>query len=120
MESLSKRKVRAEEINRILAQAYPTAKCSLDHKSPYQLLAATILSAQCTDERVNMVTPALFKRCPTPQKLAEIPDEELEDLVRTTGFFRNKTKSLKGMAAGLLEKYRGKVPRTMEELRQLP
>lgn len=120
MESLQKRKVRGEEINRILAQVYPNAKCSLDFKSPFQLVAATILSAQCTDERVNMVTPALFKRCPTPQKLADIWDEELEDIVRTTGFFRNKSKSLKGMAAGLLEKFGGKVPHTMEDLRQLP
>lgn len=120
MESLAKRKIRAEEINRILAKTYPHAKCSLNHKSPFQLLSATILSAQCTDDRVNIVTPALFKRCPTPHRMAEIPDEELEDLVRTTGFFRNKTKSLKGMAAGLLEKFAGKVPHTMEDLRQLP
>jgi endonuclease-3 len=120
MESLAKKKARAEAINQVLAREYPNAKCSLDFKNPFQLLSATILSAQCTDERVNMVTPSLFKVCPTPQKMAAMPDADLEEIVKTTGFFRNKTKSLKGMAAGLLEKFGGKVPQTMDELRQLP
>lgn len=119
-ESKAKRRDRAEIINRILAETYPGAKCALNHQNPFQLLAATILSAQCTDERVNMVTPALFKRCPDARALADMDQQELEELIRTTGFFRNKANSLKGMAQGLLDRYGGKVPATMEELRSLP
>jgi endonuclease-3 len=120
MESQAKRKQRAEEINRILERTYPEAKCSLNFRNPFELLVATILSAQCTDERVNIVTPALFKRAPTPQKMAKIDDAELEDLIRTTGFYRNKSKSLKGMSAAVVEQHGGKVPGSMEELRKLP
>jgi endonuclease III len=113
-------KDKAEAINRELAKAYPDAKCALNYKNPFELLAATILSAQCTDERVNMVTPALFKRCPNAKALASIPQEELEELIRTTGFFRNKAKSLIGMAAAVAGTHKGKVPAHMDELRKLP
>src|SRR5690606_39358704 len=85
---------------------YPDARCSLDHEDAYQLLVATILSAQCTDERVNQVTPALFARYPTPEDLAGARQEELEELIRSTGFFRNKTKSLLGMANAVVERHR--------------
>lgn len=113
-------KERAQKINDILKRIYPAARCSLNFKDPYQLLVSTILSAQCTDERVNMVTPALFKKYPGPAQLAKASQEELEEDIKSTGFFRNKSKSLRGMAAGLVEKYGGKVPKTMEELRELP
>jgi len=113
-------KDKAEAINRELAKAYPDARCALNYKNPFELLAATILSAQCTDERVNMVTPALFKRCPNAKTLSTIPQEELEELIRTTGFFRNKAKSLIGMATAVAGRYKGKVPAHMDELRELP
>jgi len=99
---------------------YPTARCSLDFENPYQLLVATVLSAQCTDERVNLTTPALFARCPNPAALAQAPLAELEQLVRPTGFFRNKAKNLKAAAGMILARFKGRVPRTMEELVQLP
>jgi endonuclease-3 len=94
--------------------------CALVHDSPYQLLVATILSAQCTDERVNMVTPALFARYPTPADLAGAGVAELEEMIRSTGFFRNKTASLRGMAAAVVERHGGMVPSSMEELTALP
>lgn len=120
MESKVKLKARAEAIARELARAYPDAKCSLNFRNPFELLAATILSAQCTDERVNIVTPALFERYPDPQSLASASLEEIEELVRTTGFFRNKAKSLQGMARQLVEEHGGAVPADMEALRRLP
>lgn len=120
MESKAKKRLRAQEIARILAETYPEAKCSLNFKNPYQLLVATILSAQCTDERVNQVTPALFKVYPKPSELAAAPLEEIEEHIRTTGFFRNKAKSLQGMASQVVENHGGKVPGTMEELHKLP
>jgi endonuclease-3 len=92
----------------------------LNHSSPLQLLIATILSAQCTDERVNKVTPALFARCHTAQDFAGIPSAELEGLIRTTGFFRSKGKSIRGCAAALVKDHGGEVPRTMEQLHKLP
>jgi len=104
---------------RRLKQEYPDAHCELDFKSPYQLLVATILSAQCTDKRVNMVTPGLFAAYPTPKKLAEAPPEKVEELIKSTGFFRAKAKSLQGMSAALVERHRGKVPDTMQELTAL-
>jgi len=107
-------------INRALSREYPEAECALVHADPFQLLVATILSAQCTDERVNMVTPALFARFPTPATLAAADPAELEDLIRTTGFFRNKAKALLGMAQALVSRHGGQVPATMEELTQLP
>jgi endonuclease-3 len=88
---------------------YPDAHCSLDHNNPYELITATILSAQCTDERVNMVTPALFRRYPAPQDLAGARTDELEELIRPTGFFRNKAKSLLGMATAVTERHGGRV-----------
>jgi endonuclease III len=103
-----------------LAEHYPDAHCALDFASPFQLVIATILSAQCTDKRVNMVTPALFKRYPTPAALAEANPEELEELIKSTGFFRNKTKSLLGMAAAVTERYDGHVPDEMNALVTLP
>ena len=92
---------RALKIAKALAKAYPDAVCALSHEDPYQLLAATILSAQCTDERVNIVTPELFRRYPTPEKLARSSQADVERIIKSTGFFRAKAKSLRGMAAAL-------------------
>jgi endonuclease-3 len=106
-----------------MADEYPgTAKelCALDHENPYQLLAATILSAQTTDENVNKATPALFARYPTPSDLAHADPEEVERLVHSTGFFRNKTKSLLGMAQALEERFDGEVPTALEDLVTIP
>lgn len=111
---------RAREIFRRLTNAYPEARCDLDHANPFQLLAATILSAQCTDRRVNMVTPALFARYPDPESLAAADPAELEGMIRSTGFFRNKTTSLIGMASALVERFGGEVPRSMDELVTVP
>ena len=111
---------RAREIYDRLVAHYPDAHCALDFKSPFQLLIATILSAQCTDKRVNMVTPALFKRYRTPAALAAANPEELEEMIKSTGFFRNKTKSLVGMSGAIAEKHHGRVPDTMAELVKLP
>lgn len=117
------RRARKPPVDRLLPalrKAYPDAECALRHGSPFQLLAATILSAQCTDARVNMVTPDLFRRWPTPDALAGASQGEVEEVVRSTGFFRNKAKSLRGMAAALRDRHGGEVPRTMEELTALP
>jgi endonuclease III len=103
-----------------LQKAYPGATCALVHSNAWELLIATILSAQCTDVRVNMVTPTLFRRFPTPAAMANAPLPELEELIRTTGFFRNKAKSISGAAKGVVERFGGKVPRTMDELLSLP
>lgn len=103
-----------------LHREYPDAHCELDHADAYQLLAATILSAQCTDRRVNMVTPALFKRYPTPKALANAKPEELEAIIKTTGFFRAKAKNLIGMAAGVVDRFGGAIPKTLDELVTLP
>ena len=114
---------RAREIVRRLAVAYPgTARelCALQHRSPFELLIATILSAQCTDERVNMVTPELFAAYPTPAALAVAPPERVEQIIRSTGFFRAKTRSLIGMAQGLIERFGGEVPTEMDDLTTLP
>ncbi len=118
--TLAERKARATEYYRRLSAMYPNAHCALDHENPYQLLVATILSAQCTDTRVNIVTPALFTHYPSPVELANAEREELETEIKSTGFFRSKTKSLLGMAKALVERHGGKVPDTMEELTQLP
>ena len=96
------------------------ALCALEHRNPYELLAATILSAQCTDDRVNMVTPALFARYPTPEDLALARPLEVEEIIRSTGFYRNKARSLLGMAAGVVERFAGEVPSRMEYLVTLP
>ena len=111
---------RAAVIYDRLADHYPDAHCALDFSSPFQLLIATILSAQCTDKRVNMVTPALFQRYPTPRALADANPAELEDIIKSTGFFRNKAKSLIGMASAVAEHHGGEIPRTMDALVELP
>ena len=103
-----------------LDEAYPDVECALTHRSPWELLVATILSAQCTDVRVNMVTPALFKRFPTPQAMAKAKIEELEELIRTTGFYHNKAKSILGAAKRISEDFGGKVPETLAELITVP
>ena len=103
-----------------LGTLYPDAHCELDFETPLQLLVATILSAQCTDTRVNMVTPALFAAYPTAQALADAPIERLEELVKTTGFFRMKAKNIQGMARALVERHGGEVPSDMEALVRLP
>jgi endonuclease-3 len=100
----------------ILKRTYPHARCSLDHSSPLELIVATILSAQCTDERVNIVTEDLFKKYKSAQDYAKVAPEELEKDIQSTGFYRNKAKSLRNMAAALIEKHGGKVPETMDEL----
>lgn len=104
---------------RQLAELYPEAECALHYSSPWELLVATILSAQCTDVRVNLVTPALFARCPTPAAMSRVPIEELEELIRTTGFFRNKARNLLQCATTLVSRHSGGVPATMEELVEL-
>jgi endonuclease-3 len=114
------RKALAAEYYRRLSAMYPDAHCALDHEDPYQLLVATILSAQCTDKRVNMVTPDLFRRYPGAPALADANPDELENAIKSTGFFRNKTKSLLGMARALVERHGGEVPDSMEELTELP
>ena len=111
---------RAAEIYRRLVEHYPDAHCALDFTNPFQLLVATILSAQCTDKRVNMVTPGLFKRYPTPAAMSEAKPEELEGMIKSTGFFRNKTKSLLAMSRAVADEHGGRVPDTMEELVRLP
>jgi endonuclease-3 len=110
----------ATELYARLAREYPDARCELDSQTPLQLLAATILSAQCTDKRVNMVTPSLFERYPDARALAEASQEDVEALVRTTGFFRSKAKNLIAMARALVADHDGQVPRTMDELQVLP
>jgi endonuclease-3 len=113
-------KKRARAIERLLRKAYPDARCELDHGNALELAVATILSAQCTDKRVNMVTPALFARYPDARALATADQRELEELIKSTGFFRNKAKSIIGMAKALVARHSGEVPRTMEELVALP
>jgi len=111
---------RAALVLRRLRAEYPDARCALDHQNAYQLLVATILSAQCTDARVNQVTPAFFARYPDPFALAAARPAEVEELIRSTGFYRNKTRSLIGMAQALVAEHGGEVPRTMAALEGLP
>lgn len=111
---------RAARIYKKLQEKYPDAHCALNHSNPFELLVATILSAQCTDVLVNQVTPALFKKLPTPQMMAKAKLETIESLVNRVNFWRNKAKNLHGMAQLLVDKHDGKVPRTMEELIELP
>ncbi len=112
-------KERLQRIIERLQEVYPDAHTELDFETPFQLLVATILSAQCTDKRVNIVTQDLFPKYPTAHELAAVSQEELEAAIKTTGFFRNKAKNLRAMAKDLVEKYKGEVPRSMEELTQL-
>lgn len=111
---------RAGEILHRLREVYPDAHCELDHNGPFQLLVATILSAQCTDARVNMVTPALFARFPDAPRLAAAAQEDVEEIIRSTGFFRSKANNLRGMAAALVERHDGEVPRELDALTVLP
>ena len=118
----SKKSVRERslQIFDLLLQEYPDAHCALEHEGPFQLGVATILSAQTTDERVNMVTPKLFLGYPSPKDLASASQKDVETLIHSTGFFRNKAKNIIGFAKGIVEKHGGKVPRTIEELTALP
>lgn len=118
----NKKDLRAQtrKIIRLLKRAYPDAKCSLNHSNAFELLIATILSAQCTDERVNIVTADLFRKYRKPEDYLKVSNRELEKDIRTTGFFRNKTKSIQGTARLLTEQYGSKVPQTMDELLELP
>ncbi len=119
-EKVAERKERVRKIIAALEEEYPKAQCSLVHRNPFQLAIATILSAQCTDKRVNKVTTDLFQKYPTPEHFAGAPLEELEQDIRSTGFYRNKAKSIKGFAIGILDEHGGKVPQSMEELTDLP
>jgi endonuclease III len=119
-ESLDELKARTREVIRRLKRAYPGAKCSLNHSNPFELLVATILSAQCTDERVNIVTADLFRKYRKPEDYLKVPARELEKDIQSTGFFRNKTKSIQGTAKMLTEQYHSEVPQTMDELLELP
>ncbi len=113
-------KARADEVRRLLVQEYPEVRCALDHHNPYELLTATILSAQTTDVRVNMVTPALFARYPTPSDLAAADPADVEEIIRSTGFFRAKTRSIIGMAEAVDARFGGEVPSALEDLVTLP
>jgi len=118
--NLEELKKRTREIIRKLKRAYPGAKCSLNHSNAFELLVATILSAQCTDERVNLVTADLFRKYRSPEDYLKVSPRELEKDIQSTGFFRNKTKSIQGTSKMLTEVYDGKVPQTMDELLELP
>src|SRR5436309_12370802 len=113
-------KERAKQIIHLLKRAYPGAKCSLNHSNAFELLIATILSAQCPDERVNIVTADLFRKYRKPEDYLKVRDTELQQDIKTTGFFRNKTKSIQGACKMLVEEFGGEVPKTMEELLKLP
>jgi endonuclease-3 len=113
-------KARAEAVLELLRELYPDVKCALDHSNAYELLVATILSAQSTDQRVNMVTPALFAKYPTPEDLAVADPAEVETLVQSTGFFRAKTKNLIGMAQGVVARFGGEIPVALDDLVTLP
>ncbi len=120
MNTLEERRNRAEKIYEILIKEFPDARVLLDYETPYQLLIATILAAQCTDERVNEVTKVLFSRFPTPEKMAEASLNEIEEIIKPTGFYRNKAKSVKNVSETLVKKYSGNVPQSIDELTSLP
>lgn len=111
---------RAKKILRILRRTYGRAECALKHENPFQLAVAVILSAQCTDKRVNLVTPGLFKKFSTPKHFAQAPLSEIEVAIRSTGFYKNKAKALKGLSERLLAEHGGKIPKTLEALTKLP
>ena len=119
-ESKKDRAARANLVFDLLRERYPDARCALDHENAYQLIVATILSAQCTDARVNVVTPALFRRFPSASALAEASTDELENLIRSTGFYRSKTKNLIGMAHAVVDRHEGEIPRVLADLVKLP
>ncbi|HEY2146997.1 MAG TPA: endonuclease III [Pirellulales bacterium] len=120
MGAIATDKRRVADIVKRLRKAYPAAKCALDFTSPLELLIATILSAQCTDVRVNMVTPVLFKKYPTAEALAAAPRKDIERIIQSTGFFRNKAKSIQECCRKIVDEHGGQVPRTMEEMVKLP
>ena len=117
---MPEKKVRAKVIYRQLSKNYPNVRCELDYKNAFQLLVATVLSAQCTDKRVNQTTPALFKKYPNPQKMAKADLRDIQKLVKSTGFFRAKAKNIKGLSNKIMEEFDGKVPSNLEELITLP
>jgi len=119
-ESLPQKKVRAKVIYRQLSRSYPNVRCELDYKNAFQLLVATVLSAQCTDKRVNQTTPALFKKYPSPKKMANANLKDVQNLVKSTGFFRAKAKNIKGLSNKIMEEFDGKVPSNLEDLITLP
>lgn len=119
-ETIEEKKKRVRRILRGLARDYPDVECALDHESSFQLLVATILSAQCTDERVNATTPALFKKYPTADKLARARQADVEKIVKPLGFFRAKANNIRGMATAVMEQHGGELPETLEELIALP
>jgi endonuclease-3 len=119
-ETLPEKKVRAKVIYRQLSKSYPNVKCELDYKNAFQLLVATVLSAQCTDKRVNQTTPALFKKYPNPQKMAKADLRDIQKLVKSTGFFRAKAKNIKGLSNKIMEEFDAKVPSNLEDLITLP
>jgi endonuclease-3 len=118
--SLPEKKVRAKAIYRQLTKSYPNVRCELDYNSAFQLLVATVLSAQCTDKRVNQTTPALFKKYPNPKKMAKADLKEIQKLVKSTGFFRAKAKNIKGLSNKIMEEFDGDVPSNLEDLITLP
>lgn len=119
-ESLKSKRLRMQRILEILYETYPDSKCSLEHRSPFQLLISTMLSAQCTDDRVNMVTPKLFQHYPTAESMASAPVEHLAELVRSTGFFNSKSKNMSACAKTLMREHGGEVPARLEALVKLP
>jgi endonuclease-3 len=119
-ESLVRKKVRARVIYRILSKTYPNVRCELNYKTPYQLLVATVLSAQCTDKRVNQTTPALFKSYPNPLKMAQADIKDIQRLVKSTGFYRAKAKNIKTLSSKIITEFNGKVPNNLESLITLP
>ena len=118
--SLPEKKIRAKAIYRQLTKNYPNVRCELDYNSAFQLLVATVLSAQCTDKRVNQTTPALFKKYPNPKKMAKADLKDIQRLVKSTGFFRAKAKNIKGLSNKIMEEFDGDVPRDLEDLITLP
>jgi endonuclease-3 len=119
-ESLTLKQERSKKIVNIFKKTYPNSKCSLEFQTPFQLLIATMLSAQCTDERVNKTTPALFKKFPTAKHFLKATQQEVEDLVRSTGFYKNKAKNILAACREIVEKYPKELPKTTEELHALP
>jgi endonuclease-3 len=118
--SLTEKKVRAKAIYRQLTKSYPNVRCELDYNSAFQLLVATVLSAQCTDKRVNQTTPALFKKYPNPKKMAKADLKDIQRLVKSTGFFRAKAKNIKGLSNKIMEEFDGDVPSNLDDLITLP
>ena len=119
-ESLADKKVRARKMYRVLTKSYPNVRCELDFNSPFQLLVATVLSAQCTDKRVNQTTPALFKKYGNARKMAKADQKDIETLIKSTGFFRAKAKNIKGLSQKIMINYQGNVPNKLEDLITLP